>query len=364
MNSAESGAAPPAAAPRETYTAVNYEHTPGFVPLLEQSGVSLLVTTYQAGKLFTVGTHRGEIAFGFYNFEQAMGVAVKPGRIAVGTRRQIWFLRSAQDIAPRVAPAGKYDACFLTRSAHFTGLIHGHELAWAGDELWVVNTLFSCLCTIQDEFSFVPRWRPRFVSALAAEDRCHLNGLAMEGGRPRYVTAMGETDTAGGWRAAKATGGVLIDVPANATVARGFAMPHSPRIHDGRVWVLDSGHGRLSLVDPGSGKAEPVAHLQGYTRGLDFHGPYAFVGLSKIRETSVFGGLPIAEERDRLRCGVAVVDLRSGKEVAGLWFHNAVDEVFAVQVLPGVRCPVVSGPLPDADGTQTIWLAPQPPGRA
>lgn len=344
--------------PPDKLVAVNFEHTPNFVGLLEQLGVSLLVSTYQAGKLLAIGTSGGAIAISFYNFEQAMGVAVKPGRIAVGARRQIWFLRAAPDIAPRVEPAGKYDACFLTRTAHFTGAIHGHELTWAGDELWVVNTLFSCLCVIQEEFSFVPRWRPPFVSTLAAEDRCHLNGLAMEAGKPKYVTTLAECDTPAGWRPTKATSGCLIDVASGATVSRGFAMPHSPRLYDGRLWVLDSGHGRISQVDAGSGKATPVAHLQGYTRGLAFHGPFAFIGLSKIRETSVFGGIPIAEHREQLRCGIGVVDVRSGQVVASLAFHSGVDEIFAVQVLPGVRCPVLSGPLPDADGTQTIWLAP------
>jgi uncharacterized protein (TIGR03032 family) len=340
-------------------TAVNYEHTAGFVGLLESLGVSLLVSTYQAGKLLTVGTHQGKIALSFHNFEQAMGVAVKPGVIAVGTRRQVWFLRSAPDIAAQVEPAGQHDACYLTRAAHFTGLIHGHEMAWTGEQLWVVNTLFSCLCTLEPGYSFVPRWRPPFISALAAEDRCHLNGLALEAGRPRYLTALAESDTAAGWRPTKATSGCLIDVPGGRTVARGFAMPHSPRVHDGRVWLLDSGRGRLTLVEPVNGRAEPVAHVQGYARGLALYGPYAFVGLSRIRETSVFGGLPIAEQRQQLRCGVAVVDVRSGRVVAGLTFHSGVEEIFDVQVLPGVRCPAVSGPLPDVDGRQTLWLAPQ-----
>jgi uncharacterized protein (TIGR03032 family) len=321
--------------------------------VLGQLGVSLLVSTYQAGKVLVVGVHEGAVVFSFHNFEQAMG-------LAVGTRRQVWVLRSAPDIAPRVEPAGRHDACYLTRSALFTGSIHVHEMAWAGEELWVVNTLFSCLCTLSEEYSFVPRWRPPFISALAAEDRCHLNGLALEAGRPRFVTAMAEVDTAGGWRPTKATSGCLIDVPSGAVVARGFAMPHSPRLHDGRLWLLDSGHGRLSVLDAAAGKAEPVAHLTGYTRGLAFHGPYAFVGLSKIRETSVFGGIPIAEHRERLRCGVEVVDVRSGRVVAGLQFHSGVDEIFDVRLLPGVRCPVLSGPLPEADGAQTIWLVPAP----
>ena len=207
-----------------------------------------------------------------------MGVAVRPDRLAVGTLTQIWFLRSAPDIAPRLAPAGRHDACFLARSSHMTGDIHVHEMAWAGEELWFVNTLFSCLCTLDEGHSFVPRWRPPFITALAAEDRCHLNGLALADGRPKYVTALAETDTPQGWRPNKATSGCLIDVPSGRTVARGFAMPHSPRVHQGRVWLLDSGTGRLVTVDPATGEVQAVAEQPGYTRGLALHGSYAFVG--------------------------------------------------------------------------------------
>src|SRR5262249_3886517 len=153
------------------------------------------------------------------------------------------------------------------------------------------------LCTLHEGYSFVPRWRPPLISALAAEDRCHLNGLALAGGRPKYVTALAETDTPQGWRPNKATSGCLIDVSTGQAVARGFAMPHSPRVHGGRVWLLDSGTGRLVTVDPASAEIQAVAEQPGYTRGLALHGTYAFVGLSKIRETSTFGGVPIAERR-------------------------------------------------------------------
>ena len=279
-------------------------------------------------------------------------------RIAIGTRRQIWFLRSTPELAPRVKPAGKHDACYLTRSSHVTGEVHAHEMAWVGDELWFVNTLFSCLCTLDDNFSFVPRWKPRFITALAGEDRCHLNGLAMEEGRPRYLTAHGPTDTAGGWRPDKASGGCVIDVPTGEVAAGGFAMPHSPRLHDGKLWLLNSGHGRLSTVDTQTGREEPVAQLPGYARGMTFIGPYAFVGLSKIRERSVFGGLPIEERKGELRCGIQVVDTRTGRVIASLDFHSGVDEIFAVESLSGVHVAAVTGPNPGADGGEVIWYAP------
>jgi uncharacterized protein (TIGR03032 family) len=361
------GAAP--AAPLERHGApamreIRHEYTRSLPALLKQLGVSLLVSTYQAGKVVAVGIAEGELTLSYHNFERAMGLAVKADGIAAGARAQVWFLRSAPELAGRVEPIRRHDACFLTRTSHFTGEIQAHELAWGssagrGEELWVVNTAFGCLCTLDGRHSFVPRWRPPFLSALAAEDRCHLNGLAMADGVPKYVTALGETDTPQGWRADKVHGGCLIDVPSGETVARGFAMPHSPRVQHGRVWMLHSGAGQLVLIDPTNGKAQTVTELPGYTRGLALYDRFAFVGLSKIRETSTFGGMPIAERRPGLKCGVGVVDLGTGRLLAHLEFMTGVEEIFDVQVLPGARCPVLSGPYPSLDGAAPIWTVPQ-----
>lgn len=351
------GPQPPA---ESGFTAVRYEHTSGFVPLLAELNISLVVTTYQAGKLLAIGTHQGGISISFHNFEQAMGLALTPDGIAVGTKRQVWYLRAAPELAAKIAPPGKYDACFLTRSAHFTGPVQGHELAWGDGSLWQVNTLFSCLSSLREQFSFVPRWRPPFLTDWAAEDRCHLNGLAMEGGRPRFATMLAETDTGAGWRPTKATTGCIYDVVKNQPVIRGLCMPHSPRVSDGRLWVLNSGRGELAVFDATSNTALPICGLPGYTRGLDFFGRYAVVGLSRIREKDVFGGLPIAEHWENLNCGVSIVDCQSGRSVAAFRFLSGVEEIFEVKVLPGIRAPAISGPLPDIDGTDNIWLVPQP----
>jgi uncharacterized protein (TIGR03032 family) len=340
---------------------VRHEYTRSLPPLLSQLGVSLLVSTYQAGKVVAVGVAQGELTLSYHNFERAMGLAVKPGTIAVAARAQVWFLQAAPELAARVEPPGRHDACFLTRSSHFTGEIQIHELAWAGDELWLVNTAFGCLCTLDARHSFVPRWRPPFLSALSADDRCHLNGLAMADGAPKFVTALAETDTPQGWRANKVQSGCLIDVADGQTVARGFAMPHSPRVHRGRVWMLHSGAGQLVLVDPASGRVDTVTELPGYTRGLALYDRFAFVGLSKIRETAMFGGMPIAERRPELKCGVGVVDLGTGRLIGHLEFVTGVEEIFDVQVVPGTRCPALSGPYASLDGAAPIWTVPQPP---
>jgi uncharacterized protein (TIGR03032 family) len=199
------------------------------------------------------------------------------------------------------------------------------------------------LCTIDPNYSFVPKWRPPFVSALTAEDRCHLNGLAVVDGRPKYVTALGETDTPQGWRAEKAHGGCVIEVDSGVILSRGLSMPHSPRWHDGRLWLLESGTGRLVVIDSATGHCETVVELPGFARGLAIRGPYAFIGLSKIRATSTMDGVPLAERRDELKCGVAVVDLVAGRICAMLEFQTAVEEIFDVQLLVGQRFPEVMG---------------------
>jgi uncharacterized protein (TIGR03032 family) len=344
---------------------VRYRHSPSFVAVLQELQSTLLVSTYQAGKLGAISAVDGRLHFSFHNFDQAMGVAIAERRIAVGAKGQIWMLDDNRQLAPSMAPPGRYDGCYLARTAHVTGGIHCHEMAFAGDgspadELWVVNTLFSCLSTLHPEYSFVPRWRPPFISELAGQDRCHLNGLAMDGGRPQFVTVMSETDEPAGWRAKKETTGCVLDVASGAVVTRGLAMPHSPRWKHGRLWVLNSGFGAIETVDLATGRREAVAAMPGYTRGLAFCGPYAFVGLSRIRETAVFGGVPIAEHRSELKCGVGVVDLRSGQPVASLEFETGVEEIFDVQVLAGRRCVALCGPRPDMDDAQDVWLVPRP----
>jgi uncharacterized protein (TIGR03032 family) len=271
-----------------------------------------------------------------------MGLAFNGTRLAIGTTIQIWEFVDVPAVAAKLDPPGRHDACFLPRASHVTGNIQGHEMSWGADgELWVVNTRFSCLCTLDKSTSFTPRWRPPFVTALEPTDRCHLNGLGMVDGRPRYVTALGENDEPAGWRANKARGGILIDVDSGEIVTRGLSMPHSPRWYAGRLWVCESGAGTLGFVDSNTGRYEPIAEVPGFTRGLDFAGNLAFVGLSQVRESAVFSGIPITDRlnEEERTCGVCVVDLASGRVVALLRFDTTVQEIFAVSVLPDRRWP-------------------------
>jgi uncharacterized protein (TIGR03032 family) len=331
-------------------------HTTSFPAILDELRSSLLVTTYQAGKLVVVRSDGRVINTHFRAFNKPMGLAVGRGRLALGTAVEVWEFRNVPAVAAKLEPAGKHDACFLPRAAHVTGDVQIHEMAYVGDELWFVNTRFSCLATHDADHSFSPVWRPKFISQLTPDDRCHLNGLGLMNGRPRWATALGETDSAGGWRANKKNGGILIDIESNEIVARNLSMPHSPRWHGGRLWLLESGTGSLGYVDLAAGRYEPIVHLDGFTRGLEMVGNLAFVGLSQVRETAVFSGIQITErlkEAERT-CGVWVVNIERGEVVAFLKFEDAVQEVFAVALLPGSQFPDLINDDPELIGSSFV----------
>ena len=320
-------------------------HTTNLGQLLTRFNCSLAVTTYQAGKLVIVRADQTQnvVNTHFRAFKKPMGMTMGANRLALGTMCEIWEFRNLPAAAARLEPKGSHDAAFLPRRLHLTGDIQIHEMGYAENELWFINTAFSCLCTYEPEHSFVPRWRPDFVTAYAPGDRCHLNGLGMMGGKPKWLTALGQTDTPGGWRENKKCGGILMDLDSGEIVTRGLSMPHSPRWYAGRLWVMESGSGSLGIIDLPTGRYEPIVHLPGFTRGLDFVGNLAFIGLSQVRETAVFSGIPITErlKPEERTCGVWVVDIRSGQQVAFLKFEEAVQEIFAVSVIHGARFPDV-----------------------
>ncbi len=313
-------------------------HTSNLPEILRQLGTSLLVTTFQAGKLIAVRADGASVNTHFAQFAKPMGLAVDRERLIVGTETGIREFRNVPDVAQRLEPKGRHDAVYVFRNHHVTGNIDIHEMALGkGNECWYVNTRFSCLCTLDHDHSFVPRWRPRFISGLSPEDRCHLNGLAMVDDQPRWLTALGDTDTVEGWRANKKDGGVLLDFASREIVARGLSMPHSPRWYRGKLWVLESGRGSLATIDLDSGKVESVARVPGFTRGLDFMGPLAFIGLSQLRSTNAFTDIPITEANADRMSGVWVVNIDTGQTIAFLKFSDAVEEIFAVKALPGIQ---------------------------
>jgi len=321
--------------------------TPSFAEVLDRANASLLVSTYQSGRLIVARVLDGKLNTHFRAFPSPMGIALTNQTLTLGTKNFVWHFRNHPALAKSLE-GGQADAAFVPSAAYGTGDIRVHELAYTTAGLVVVNTKFSCLATIDPVNSFRELWRPSFITELAPQDRCHLNGVAIVDGLARYVTALGESNEPAGWREKKAEGGIVIDIRSNEIIARGLSMPHSPRWYEGRLWVLESGEGRLCTIDPESGTKDVVAEVPGFTRGLAFAGPYAFIGLSQVRE-SVFDGIPVARRKER-NCGVWLVDTRDGRIMGFLRFEGIVQEIFDVQLLSGIRYPDVLEPADDHVG--------------
>jgi uncharacterized protein (TIGR03032 family) len=330
-----------------------------FASWLSQAGGSIALSTYQAGKVGMIGWDGRQVTLLFRDFAKPMGLDVSGRALLVATHHQILELANAPLLAYEFLDGqpGRYDGLYLPRIAYHTGDLNVHDVAFGDDGLWMVNTRFSCLASPSRDFSFTPRWRPPFITEVVPEDRCHLNGLAIENGRPRFVTALGETNVVGGWRERKADGGVVIDVPAGEVVVRGMSMPHSPRLHEGALWVLNSGAGELWRVDLDSFRHEIVCNLPGYLRGLGFVGSVALIGLSTIREKHIFGGLPVQERYPELKCGVAVIELHTGRQLEFFEFIEGCTELFDVRFLPGVRRPMILNA--EKEATRQAVTAPE-----
>jgi uncharacterized protein (TIGR03032 family) len=320
---------------------------------------TLAVTTYQAGKLALIGWRGQQPTLLMREFDKPMGLAIGHDRMALATRNEVTFLANAPLLAPDflVDQPRRYDALYLPRASYDTGDLNVHDLSFAGDDLWIVASRFSCLAGLSRQHCFVPRWQPPFISELVPEDRCHLNGLSVVNGRPKYVTALGESDVVGGWRANKAAGGILMDVDNGQVLLRGLSMPHSPRWSQGRLWLLNSGAGELLCFDPARQEAVVVAVLPAYLRGLCVVGRYAIIGMCQTREKHIFGGLPVQKRFDKLLAGVAVVDLQTGCTVGMFEFTAGCSEIYDVQFLPGVRQPNVLNRLDDT--TRQAFPAPE-----
>jgi uncharacterized protein (TIGR03032 family) len=318
-----------------------------FPAWLTEQQISLAVTTYQAGKLFLLGVKPdGQLSVFNRTFKRSLGLAVADGgqTLWMTSQFQVWRFENVR--APGTSTDG-YDRLYVPRIAYTTGDIDAHDIGVdAEGRPLFVNTLFSCLATVSDRHSFRPVWRPPFISKLAAEDRCHLNGLAMVDGVPRYVAACSQSDVQDGWRDVRDRGGCLIDVPSGHVVLQGLSMPHSPRVYRDRIWLLNSGHGLFGYVDLAAARLEPVTFCPGYARGLALTGDWAIVGLSRPREAT-FSGLALDAELARrnaeARCGLQVIDLRTGDAVHWARFDGGVDELYDVAILPGVVRPKALG---------------------
>lgn len=313
---------------------------------LAEQKISLAFTTYQAGKVFFIGLQpTGQLSIFERNFERCMGLWAASSGFYMSSLYQLWRFENALESGQI---HNGYDCMYVPQVGYVTGDLDVHDLVV--DELGkvvFVNTLFNCLATVSEKYSFIPLWKPPFISKLAAEDRCHLNGLAMREGKPKYVTAASQSDVVDGWRDRRQDGGCLIDINSNEILLRGLSMPHSPRWYQGKLWLLNSGAGFFGYADLERRIFEPVTFCPGYLRGCAFVGDFAIVGTSKARGNKTFSGLALDENlrlRDaQARCGLLVIDLRTGDIVHWLRIEGVVEELYDVVILPRVQRPMAVG---------------------
>jgi uncharacterized protein (TIGR03032 family) len=328
-----------------------YSMSPGLPNFLAAHRIALAISSYQSGKFYLIGQNiDGGLMVHERLFQKAMGICVAgKNTILLATLFQILKLRNVLDPGQQIN--GVFDACYVPRQTFITGELDIHDLGLLSDgRIIFVNTLYNCLATTSERHSFTPLWKPPFVSRIVKEDRCHLNGLAMQDGAPRYVTAVSRSDTVDGWRDRRADGGTVIDVATGDVVIGGLSMPHSPRLYRGKLWVLNSGTGELGWIERGetaaASKFHVLAFCPGFVRGLAFHGDHAFVGLSKPRYQR-FEGLALdrklAEADSEPWCGVQVIDISSGTCVHWFRIDGPMAELYDVAIVAGNVRPMALG---------------------
>ena len=308
---------------------IKLNYAVSLVEILKQLQCTIVMSTYQSGKLMIIGQHKNSLDIRYKNFPKPMGMCSKKGELWAGLEHSIWQFYNFKNALKKES----FDACYLPMNIHFTGDIDIHEMEFSKDKLYFVNTKFSCLCINDNSHSFKPIWKPKFISMLQPVDKCHLNGFCLRDEEPRYVTTLGNGDEPLSWRKNKANGGHLIDIKNDKVLLKGLCMPHSPRWYKGKLWFLESGKGTLSYLDLSSRKTVEVSKVPGFTRGIQFVGDLAFIGVSKVRESAIFSGLPITKLSKRV-CGIWVVNITNGDIVSFIEFADGIHEIFAINILP------------------------------
>jgi len=313
------------------------QYTTQVPELLMRLECSLAITTYQAGKLVIIAAKDEHSLTQLpRTFDKPMGIAhdEETDKLAIACKDNVIVFSNSKDLAAHYPPAPqKYDALYMPRLTYHTGQIDVHDLNFGRNkQLYAVNTLFSCIISLDDDYNFTPYWKPWFVDSIVSEDRCHLNGMAMQDGLPKYVTAFGTGNTHQSWRPNVTKTGVIMDVTTNEVIVDGLAMPHTPRIYNGELYTLLSATGELIKVDVERGTYETVIKLDGFVRGMDLHKDYLFIGLSKLRQnSSTFAKLDFAEKANV--AGIVIVHLPTASIAGKITYQSSLDEIYDVHVM-------------------------------
>lgn len=324
-------------------TPFSCQYTAQVPELLMQLGCTIAISTYQAGKLVFISAKDENALIQLpRSFSKPMGIAEnkEKDQLALACKEEIVVFSNSTQLAEYYPKAPqKYDALYMPRLSYHTGPLDIHDLYFNKEgKLMGVNTLFSCIVEIDDQYNFTPYWKPSFIDRIVSEDRCHLNGMAMKDGMPKYATAFNTGNAFQSWRENITKTGVVIDVESNNIIAEGLAMPHTPRIFDGKLYMLLSATGELIQVDMETGKKTTIVKVEGFVRGMDLYKDYLFIGLSKLRKnSSTFGKLSFAEKANQ--AGIVIVHLPTGSIAGNIRYLSSLDEIYDVHILGGKQRP-------------------------
>jgi uncharacterized protein (TIGR03032 family) len=326
-------------------------YTPQIPELLLNLNCSIAISTYQAGKLVLISPKdENSLVQLPRHFEKLMGIAEdkKKDKLALACKDQVIIFSNSKDLAIHYPKSpNKYDAMYMPRVTYHTGPLDIHDLSFGNNgELFAVNTLFSCIITINDDYNFSTYWKPPFIDALVSEDRCHLNGMALKNGKPKYVTAFNKGNSRQSWRDNITKSGIVMDVETNEIIVENLPMPHSPRIFNNELYVLLSATGELAKIDLENNKYEVVVKLDGFVRGMSLHKDYLFIGLSKLREnSSTFGKLDFAKKANE--AGIVIIHLPTGSITGKITYQTSLDEIYDVHILDNKMRPNILNTIND-----------------
>lgn len=312
-------------------------YPPQIAELLYKLKCTIAFSTYQAGKLiFLSPKDSNSIVQLPRNFHKPMGIALHPekDKLALATRDEVLVFSNSPELAKTYPKSpGKYDALYLPRATYYTSPLDLHDLHYGKDNrLFAVNTLFSCVMEIGDDYHFVPYWTPPFIQKLESIDACHMNGMILENGLPKYVSAFGQGNTPQSWRQTLLDSGLMMDVQTNEVIADQLAMPHSPMLIDGDIYILLSATGELVKINRENGQKEVLANFQAFVRGMGYYKGYLFIGISKLRKSSeTFGKLSFADQDQE--AGIVIYHLANRAYVGKISYQNSVDEIYDLKIL-------------------------------
>jgi uncharacterized protein (TIGR03032 family) len=313
-------------------------YSDGLEKLLHHTNSTIAVSVYQAGKILLFYTNdAGQMRITPISYPKPMGVCYHDQKLAIATKQELHLYANSPQLSGYIdGDNRRFENLFFPRVTYHTGTLDLHDITYLDNKITAVNTLFSCICQFDQNYNFTPIWQPHFITELKPQDRCHLNGIAVEDESIKYITALGSGNTRQSWREDIIGGGILMDVEQNKIVLNGLSMPHSPRLYDNKLYLLESAKGELVEIDTNSFEKKTITKLNGLVRGLSIINDIAIIGISKVRQKSTtFSKLDESVRAEH--ASIEFIDIKSGMGLGQLVFKNSIEEIYDVQLLPDIR---------------------------